>query len=592
MLIKNQILVDDKKDQKSRDLQTRTSLLVRLFIVLFITFGILLIIITNFVLTSRFSQETTKQAELRLKLYSNSIDSELERSRFITLLLGDNVRLKTLLSKNQNKTVLNKYFNAITNTYSQNITLYDATGKILSSSEKALSSQILSQIPFSVSDNKKLIFSRIISPEAKNKFVYAKLITHSEMTLGIILVEVNLSKIEKAWIDASEAVIVIDHLDQVLISSKPDWIKTKINDKSQPSQSSNILNSMQSFTQWEDLPAEAYLNKNTLLKLESNISEQNWKILYYSTYATVREKVNGIIALEITALAILLTLIFYLLSRRSRIQSIIFMEESNKLRDINSKLKNEMNEREKAEKNLKVAEQSLEQHSKLAALGEMSAAVSHELNQPLAAMKTYLAGAKLLLQRDRPNEALSSFQRVDDLIERMNVITKQLKSYARKGREELVQVDLKMVISYALDIMASQLNLLQVEYSQQMPDEPVMVLGDQIRLEQVVINLIRNSLDAMAKTNNPKLKIILKTNNNAVITVIDNGHGISDLKSLFEPFYTTKDPGHGVGLGLAISSGIIKELEGRLVAKNSPDSGAIFEITLPLIDSEQETYYG
>ena len=586
MLIKNQILVDDKKDQKSRDLQIRTSLLVRLFIVLFITFGILLIIITNFVLTSRFSQETTKQAELRLKLYSNSIDSELERSRFITLLLGDNVRLKTLLSKNQNETVLNKYFNAITNTYSQNITLYDATGKILSSSEKALSSQILSQIPFSVSDNKKLIFSRIITREAKNKFVYAKLITHSEMTLGIILVEVNLSKIEKAWIDASEAVIVIDHLDQVLISSKPDWIKTKINDKSQPSQSSNILNSMQSFTQWEDLPAEAYLNKNTLLKLESNLSEQNWKILYYSTYATVREKVNGIIALEITALAILLTLIFYLLSRRSRIQSIIFMEESNKLRDINSKLKNEMNEREKAEKNLKVAEQSLEQHSKLAALGEMSAAVSHELNQPLAAMKTYLAGAKLLLQRDRPNEALSSFQRVDDLIERMNVITKQLKSYARKGREELVQVDLKMVISYALDIMASQLNLLQVEYLQQMPDEPVMVLGDQIRLEQVVINLIRNSLEAMAKINNPKLKIILKTNNNAVITVIDNGHGISDLKSLFEPFYTTKDPGHGVGLGLAISSGIIKELGGRLVAKSSPDSGAIFEITLPLMDSE------
>ena len=586
MLIKNQILVDDKKDQKSRDLQIRTSLLVRLFIILFITFGILLIIITNFVLTSRFSQETTKQAELRLKLYSNSIDSELERSRFITLLLGDNVRLKTLLSKNQHEAVLNKYFNAITNTYSQNITLYDATGKILSSSEKALSSQILSQIPFSVSDNKKLIFSRIISPEAKNKFVYAKLITHSEMTLGIILVEVNLSKIEKAWIDASEAVIVIDHLDQVLISSKPDWIKTKINDKSQPSQSSNILNSMQSFTQWEDLPAEAYLNKNTLLKLESNLSEQNWKILYYSTYATVREKVNGIIALEITALAILLTLIFYLLSRRSRIQSIIFMEESNKLRDINSKLKNEMNEREKAEKNLKVAEQSLEQHSKLAALGEMSAAVSHELNQPLAAMKTYLAGAKLLLQRDRPNEALSSFQRVDDLIERMNVITKQLKSYARKGREELVQVDLKMVISYALDIMASQLNLLQVEYLQQMPDEPVMVLGDQIRLEQVVINLLRNSLDAMAKTDNPKLEIRLKTNNNAVITVIDNGHGISDLKSLFEPFYTTKDPGHGVGLGLAISSGIIKELGGRLVAKNDPDTGAIFEINLPLLDSE------
>ncbi len=80
-----------------------------------------------------------------------------------------------------------------------------------------------------------------------------------------------------------------------------------------------------------------------------------------------------------------------------------------------------------------MAEQTLAQSSKLAALGEMSAAVSHELNQPLAAMKTYLAGARLLLQRNRPDEALSSFQRIDDLIERMGAITRQLKSYARKG---------------------------------------------------------------------------------------------------------------------------------------------------------------
>ena len=239
----------------------------------------------------------------------------------------------------------------------------------------------------------------------------------------------------------------------------------------------------------------------------------------------------------------------------------------------------------KAEKNLKVAEQSLAQNSKLAALGEMSAAVSHELNQPLAAMKTYLAGAKLLLQRSRPDEALSSFQRIDDLIERMATITKQLKSHARKGSDELVEVDLKIVISDALNIMSSQLNALQVEYSQILPEQPVIVLGDQIRLEQVIINILRNALDAMANTKAPKLEISLKITSNAVISVTDNGQGIDDLESLFEPFYTTKKPGDGVGLGLAISSGIIKDLGGRLVARNNKTPGAVFEIYLPTLDT-------
>ena len=114
---------------------------------------------------------------------------------------------------------------------------------------------------------------------------------------------------------------------------------------------------------WEELPAKAFLNKKTLLQLEAWFNKNEWRILYYTTYAHVREKVNGIIALEITALAILLTINFYLLSRRSRIQSIIFMEESNNLRHMNSRLQNEINEREKAEKNLKVAEQSLAQNS-------------------------------------------------------------------------------------------------------------------------------------------------------------------------------------------------------------------------------------
>ena len=576
----------ENQDYKRENLQIRTSLLVRFFIILFIIFGILLILITNLALTAKFSQETTKQAELRLQLYINSIESELERNRFITLLIAGDPKLQTILRNNNQKRV-NHYVQKYTKYYKQNITLLDAHGYLLTSNEESLTNnQHANQKYFkSALQSDQIIFTTILNQNKKNRFIFSQAIKQSNKILGVVINEVSLSKTEDAWINSSEAVIVTNKDDKILLSSKPDWFTAQIANQTPSTQPKNLLNSVQPFTYWEELPARAFLNKNTLLQLETRLNKEEWRILYYTTYAPVREKVNGIIALEITALAILLTLIFYLLSRRSRIQSIIFMEESNNLRLINSKLQNEMNEREKVEQSLKVAEQSLAQNSKLAALGEMSAAVSHELNQPLAAMKTYLAGAKLLLQRSRPDEALSSFQRIDDLIERMATITKQLKSHARKGSNELVKVDLKMVISDAIDIMSSQFNLLQIDYSQNLPEQPVIVLGDQIRLEQVIINLLRNSLDAMTDTKAPKLEIFLKISNNAVISVKDNGQGIVDLESLFEPFYTTKKPGDGVGLGLAISSGIIKDLGGRLVARNNKISGAVFEIHLPTLSS-------
>jgi two-component system C4-dicarboxylate transport sensor histidine kinase DctB len=212
----------------------------------------------------------------------------------------------------------------------------------------------------------------------------------------------------------------------------------------------------------------------------------------------------------------------------------------------------------------------------------MSAAVSHELNQPLAAMKTYLAGARLLLQRKRPDEALASFQRVDDLIERMSAITRQLKSYARKGGEAVEPVDMRACISAALAMMEPQLKSRVVRITRTLPRQPVMVMADRLRLEQVIINLLRNALDATRDRTDPQIDIILTEGATARLLVRDNGSGIADLENLFEPFYTTKKPGEGVGLGLAISSGIINDLGGRLTARNGESGGAVFEVQLPL----------
>jgi two-component system C4-dicarboxylate transport sensor histidine kinase DctB len=279
---------------------------------------------------------------------------------------------------------------------------------------------------------------------------------------------------------------------------------------------------------------------------------------------------------------------FWLSSRRAYSQSALFRAESQELRQLNAALQREIAERERAEKNLQVAEQTLAQSSKLAALGEMSAAVSHELNQPLAAMKTYLAGARLLLQRKRPEESLASFQRIDDLIERMGAITRQLKSYARKGGDAFEPLDLRSAVSAALAMMEPQLKSRKVRIERSLPRQPVMVRGDRIRIEQVVINLFRNALDAIKDVPDPAIALTLSSGSQAVLTVRDNGHGIRDLANLFEPFYTTKAPGDGVGLGLAISSGIVNDHGGRLTARNAQDGGAVFEMQLPILRESKE----
>jgi two-component system C4-dicarboxylate transport sensor histidine kinase DctB len=383
--------------------------------------------------------------------------------------------------------------------------------------------------------------------------------------------------------------MVTDSEGTVILATEPRWRGLSMDEalavRDAPSALSRAL---QATADWAQSPPDAYVRGEAVMKTEARVPFRGWRMITFTAYDSVRERVNGILALEIMGFAILMALTFYFLSRKAWSQSVSFQRESAELRMLNARLQREIAEREKVQKDLAVAELTLAQSSKLAALGEMSAAVSHELNQPLAAMKTYLAGARLLLQRKRPEEALSSFQRIDDLIERMGAITRQLKSYARKGGEAFEPVDLRACLSSALSMMEPQLKLRVVKITRTLPRTPVMVMADRIRLEQVIINLLRNALDATRDRSDAQIDLILSSGDVALLAVRDNGTGIVDLDNLFEPFYTTKKPGEGVGLGLAISSGIVTDLGGRLMARNAEGGGAVFEMQLPLLGREVE----
>jgi len=421
------------------------------------------------------------------------------------------------------------------------------------------------------------------------RFTYSRRMESSGTTAGVIVVEVDLQKFERAWAGISDAVLVTDSTGEIILATEPRWrgLTEGVALKREPPETA-IQRAIQATADWSALPADAYVKGEAVMRVASRLPFRGWQIASFTTYASVREKVNGVLALEIMGFAILMALAFYALSRKNALRMAFFQMESAELRALNERLQREIAERERMQKSLAVAEQTLAQSSKLAALGEMSAAVSHELNQPLAAMKTYLAGAALLLRRNRPDEALSSFQRIDDLINRMGSITRQLKSYARKGGEQFAPVNVGDALNSALSMMEPQLRQRQIRITRAIPDRPVRVMADRVRLEQVLINLLRNALDATSTVANPAVDVILSAGETATITVRDNGTGIENLDDLFEPFYTTKQPGDGVGLGLAISSGIVNDLGGRLTARNAETGGAVFEIQLPILNEQAE----
>ncbi|WGV16444.1 sensor histidine kinase [Fuscovulum ytuae] len=563
----------------------------KLVIALLVLVAIGVVLVTNRWLSERFTETTRNRAELRLALYSGNMVSELQRTSVVPLLLAGDPALIEALRNRSFADTSQKLIRVQSEIGVASILLIDADARTVGATNRNLLGTNHRGSPYFIEAqrNKDTVFTAQAREGGGFDFTYSRSVLVDGRFAGVIVVAVDLMKYERAWAGLQDAVMVTDSEGTVILATEPRWrglpMAEALAVRDAPSALSRAL---QATADWAQAPPDAYVRGEAVMKTEARVPFRGWRMITFTAYDSVRERVNGILALEIMGFAILMALTFYMLSRKAWSQSMSFQKESAELRMLNARLQREIAEREKVQKDLAVAELTLAQSSKLAALGEMSAAVSHELNQPLAAMKTYLAGARLLLQRKRPEEALSSFQRIDDLIERMGAITRQLKSYARKGGEAFEPVDLRSALSGALSMMEPQLKQRVVRITRTLPRTPVMVMADRIRLEQVIINLLRNALDATRDRRDPQIDLILSSGDVAMLAVRDNGTGIKDLDNLFEPFYTTKKPGEGVGLGLAISSGIVTDLGGRLTARNAEGGGAVFEMQLPLLGKEVE----
>ena len=248
----------------------------------------------------------------------------------------------------------------------------------------------------------------------------------------------------------------------------------------------------------------------------------------------------------------------------------------------NADLRHEIAERKEAEAALTRAQADLVQAGKLSALGQMSAGISHELNQPLMAIQSLAGNADVLLDRGNTAGAAENLGRIGEMARRMGRIIRNLRAFARQESVAPSDVDLVAVIDAALEIAGPKIASAGVTLIWPRPAGRLMVRGGEVRLQQVVLNLVSNAVDAMQTSPQKRIAISLDTGAPIRLHVRDTGPGIAEPKKIFDPFYTTKEVGdaEGMGLGLSISYGLVQSFGGAIRGRNHPDGGAVFTVSL------------
>ena len=260
-------------------------------------------------------------------------------------------------------------------------------------------------------------------------------------------------------------------------------------------------------------------------------------------------------------------------------------ERTADLRTTNARLEQSIAEHQRAERDLRDTQAELVQAGKLAALGQLAAGVGHELNQPLSAIRSYAHNGRKLIALGRVAEAEGNLGKIADLTARMANITNHLKRFARRPDTRLGAVELAPVVQGALSLFGDRLREESVELAVELPEDSALlrVRAEEVRLEQVLVNLLSNALDAVAHAPRRRVAIAAEAADDTVrITVRDSGPGIPDAVAgqVFDPFFTTKPVGAGLGLGLSISYNIVRDFGGALSVAESGPGGTAFLLTL------------
>ncbi|MDA9406272.1 sensor histidine kinase [Bradyrhizobium sp. CCBAU 45384] len=413
------------------------------------------------------------------------------------------------------------------------------------------------------------------------------------LTRGVAVVKVNLESFEREWSDRANDLVLVDGRGVTILASKDDWRFRPIAALS-PEARDDIVrskpygNSSLKPLGWTYLPGGGRVSAedgSTYSIDERWLNGNQWRLVLLGDERPMRQTAIAIAGFSgLASVAALLAL--GLLEQRRRVIKQRLANQAA-LQAANDSLEIRVQERT-AE--LRSAQDELVHAGKLAALGQMSAGIVHELNQPLAALQTAADNAILLVDRGKVDDARGNLTRIGELVRRLGRLTGQLRVFAYKSNSPLGAVSVEHALAESLTIVAARIKENSVEISTS--TEPgLRVVADQIRLEQLLCNILANALDALEGVEQKSISIRAGREEGqsarARIAISNSGPPIAPevVQHMFEPFVTTKPAGKGLGLGLMLSNHIARSFGGELQARNLAPSGAEFVVLLPLADS-------
>jgi two-component system C4-dicarboxylate transport sensor histidine kinase DctB len=430
--------------------------------------------------------------------------------------------------------------------------------------------------------------------------------------LGVAVTKINLGEIEAAWWRSGELIGIVDTNDVVILSTRPDWRYRPLQTIS-PARIAGISGQQRYGDHGVDnvgIITDRWLSRGAEFALlagsdpetsgyfilqDLRLPKHGWQLLAFTPLAPLYGGAWTAAAAAGMGAAALLLIVVLLVQRRrivaqrladhERLEQRV-AERTEDLHVTNEALREEIAERIRAENAQREAQHGLVQAAKMASLGQALAGVAHEVSQPVAALTTHIASAKLIAAQHGDSDIGQILGTMDKVVDRLSALTGHLKTFARKETQVEMEADLAAVIANALDLVDHKLRAFGVDVEYRRPRGRLMVMGNPIHLEQVLINLIANAADAMEHSAVRVLSIGVSKAARAVkISVTDTGSGIeaADLANLFDPFYSTKQAGRGLGLGLSISYGLVRDIGGAITVESRLGKGSTFTVRLPVV---------
>ncbi|QFT79754.1 C4-dicarboxylate transport sensor protein DctB [Roseovarius sp. THAF27] len=537
--------------------------------------------------------QLAKQGRADLALAADRFTGEMRRYRELAVLMSDHPTLAALTGAGRDLPAATRLLQAaVDKSGAAGLIFTDATGAVLAQAGAVtLNPQGSAYFRRAMQGALGSFFGRL-GPEGRRVYAYAApSFSGAGAIRGSLIVVVDISEIEWGWIGGQPVVFFTDIDGRVFLSNRAEIIGWRLSPGSvglvSPDSDAPVGAPERRLAEIWDLSQGAYLPERALhLASPKPVIGMTGHALMDVAAAA---RVANLQAAVFAAICLAFGAVLLLLAERRRTLSIANAQLETRVADrtaelsqANAALRREVAERKEAEAALTRAQEELVQAGKLNALGQMSAGISHELNQPLMAIQQFADNGAAFLDAGKTRPARANMTRIADLAARAARIIKNLRAFARNEAEPAGKVDLGAVIDTAVELTEQRLAQENVSLDWRRPAISVHVRAGEVRLGQVFVNLINNAVDAMAGQARKRIEISLVPGARPTVTVRDTGPGISDPAKIFEPFYTTKEVGgeDGLGLGLSISYGLVESFGGRISGSNAPDGGAIFRIEL------------